>query len=80
VHTEEDWNKDVNPMTISPNKGMFLAAISQYNMVPKTLMTLLHILSCFPINMFYILLLLTRTSVQNFTRMQDVVSRCIQLT
>jgi len=77
---EEDWNEDVNPTTVSPDKGMFLAAISHHNVVPKTLMTLLHILSCFLINMYLILLLLTRTSVQNITRMQDVVSRCIQLT
>jgi len=42
---EEDWNEDVNPTAISPDKGMFLAAISQHNVVPKTLMTLLQILS-----------------------------------
>jgi len=54
---EEDWNGDVNPTTILPYKGTFYAAISQHNVFPKHLMTLLHILSCFPINMFSTLLL-----------------------
>jgi hypothetical protein len=63
---EEDWNGVVNPMTISPGKGMFLVAIAQHNVVPTTLIILLHILSCFLINMFRICLLLTRTSVQNY--------------
>lgn len=50
---EEDWNEYVNPMTISPDKGMFVAATARHNVVPTTL-TLLRILSCFPINMFRI--------------------------
>ena len=41
-------------MTISPDKGTFIAAIAQHNVVPTTLMTLLHILSCFMINMLHI--------------------------
>lgn len=54
MEKEEDSNEDLNPMIISPDKGMFLATTAQSNVVPKTLMTLLHILSCFPINMFHI--------------------------
>lgn len=52
-----EWGCEPNPTTILPYKGMFLAAISQHNVFPKHLMTLLHILSCFPINMFCTLLL-----------------------
>jgi hypothetical protein len=44
----------VNSITISPDKGMFLAAIAQHNVVPTTLITLLHILSCFMLNMYRI--------------------------
>jgi hypothetical protein len=50
VEIEEERNEDVKPMTISPDKGMFLAAIAQHNVVSTTLMTLLHILSCFLIS------------------------------
>jgi hypothetical protein len=45
---EEGWNEDVNPTTISPDKGMFLAAISQHNVVPNTLMTFVAYFELFP--------------------------------